>query len=463
MASKPPPSDALAAWLPAQRWFGAKSRRIAAVAVEDSIALGAATLHVLRVTLDDGEVQRYAVPLADSAAAAGGEAIVDALDDPRVAHRLLALVRGEAGVRGLRGALTGRRTRALPGDVPAEAAVRKIGGEQSNTSLVIGDTLIAKVFRRLASGVNPELEITRFLTETVEFPHTAALAGWLEYAAAGEEPATLAVVQRLVGDGRDGWQWVLGALRDERRRGSTVPALRRLGEVTARLHLALAAPRAAGDGREPSAAALAPEPVTDGDIARWTAAIVSQIAAARAAAPAHAAGMPSVPVDQISGALASLRGRVKCRHHGDFHLGQTLYREATGAWTVIDFEGEPLRPLAERRQKHAPLRDVAGLLRSVAYAAETVRAGGAAGWIDAWERDARAAFLDGYLATAGRAAFLPEDEAAARRVVAAFEVEKAAYEVVYEANNRPDWIAIPLRGLVSAAAAVRPARAAGAA
>jgi len=151
--------------------------------------------------------------------------------------------------------------------------------------------------------------------------------------------------------------------------------------------------------------------------------------------------------------LGTLRGRMKCRHHGDFHLGQTLYREATGAWTLIDFEGEPLRPLAERRQKHAPLRDVAGMLRSIAYAAETVRPAAGAPWVDAWEREARAAFLDGYLSASARAPFLPEQEAMVASVVAVFELEKAAYEVVYEANNRPDWIAIPLRGLVSAAAA----------
>jgi maltose alpha-D-glucosyltransferase/alpha-amylase len=204
--------------------------------------------------------------------------------------------------------------------------------------------------------------------------------------------------------------------------------------------------------------------VIDADVARWAAAVTAQIAAARAAAPAHAlASIPTVTPDQVSSALGALRGRVKCRHHGDFHLGQTLHREDARAWTIIDFEGEPLRPLAERRQKHAPLRDVAGMLRSIAYAAETVRAAAAGPWVDTWEREARAAFVDGYLGTAARAPFLPEDDAATLRAVAAFEVEKAGYEVVYEANNRPDWIGIPLRGLVSAAAALRPPRAAGAA
>jgi trehalose synthase-fused probable maltokinase len=444
MASNPPPSDRLAAWLATQRWFGGKHRRIRAVDVDDAIALDGGTLFVLRAVLDDGDVQRYVAPLQ------AGTTPADALDDARFTRAMLDLVRSG----GHAGALHGQRTRAFPDELDGNAAVRKIGGEQSNTSIVVGEAVILKHFRRLAPGLNPDLEITRFLTETASFAHTPELAGWLEYAADGGEPATLAVVQRLVTGARDGWEWMLGAMGDERARGQTVPALRRLGEITAQLHLALA--------RAPATLpAMAPEPVTDGDIARWAAAVTTQLAAARAAAPA--ADIPTVAPDRLRDALATLRGRMKARHHGDFHLGQTLYRAATGAWTIIDFEGEPLRPMAERRQKHAPLRDVAGLLRSIAYAAETARTTTPGAWIDAWEREARAAFLDGYLTAAGRAPFLPDDVASTLRVVAAFELEKAAYEVVYEANNRPDWIAIPLRGVVSAAAALRPSRAAGAA
>jgi trehalose synthase-fused probable maltokinase len=450
MASKPPPSEPLAAWLADRRWFGGKQRRIAGIDVDDVIELGEGTLHVLRVTLDDGEIQRYAVPLAPGAGPA------DALDDPAFARRLLDIVHREERVRGHRGAVQGRRTRAFPAAMAADAPVRQVGGEQSNTSLVFGDALIVKHFRRLATGVNPDLEITRFLTETAAFPHTPALAGWLEYLGS-DGTATLAVAQSLVAGARDGWEWMLAAVRDEGGRAQTPAALRRLGEVTARLHLALAAAPAS----EP---ALAGEPITDADLTRWTAAVSAQLAAARAAAPEAAArAMAAEPVEPVVDALAGLRGRLKCRHHGDFHLGQTLYREATGEWTLIDFEGEPLRPLAERRQKHSPLRDVAGMLRSLAYAAETTRAAGTAPWVEAWEREARAAFLGGYLTAAGRAPFLPADEAAVRRAVAAFELEKAAYEVVYEANNRPAWIGIPLRGVVSAAAALRPPPAAGAA
>jgi len=448
MESKPPPSEPLAAWLAERRWFGGKRRRIAGIDVEDAVDLDGATLHVLRVTLDDGEIQRYAVPLSPGATPA------DALDDPRFVRGLLRLTREESRVAGRAGAVIGHRSRAFADALGSEPAVRRIGGEQSNTSIVIGDALILKHFRRLAAGVNPELEITRFLTETARFQHTPALAGWLEYADASGALATLAILQALVSDARDGWEWMLAAMRDDGRRALTLPALRRLGETTAALHLTLA--------RAPAnELALAAEPTTGADIAGWVASIDAQLAIARAAAPLSAS-VPPVPSGHLAEALATLRGRAKCRHHGDFHLGQTLYREATGAWTIIDFEGEPLRPLAERRQKHSPLRDVAGMLRSIAYAAETTRAA-AAPWIDEWERDARAALLDGYLTAAMGAPFLPGEATATRRAVAAFEVEKAAYEVVYEANNRPAWIMIPLRGLVRATSALTPPAASGAA
>ena len=146
---------------------------------------------------------------------------------------------------------------------------------------------------------------------------------------------------------------------------------------------------------------------------------------------------------------------MKLRHHGDFHLGQTLAVRHGEDWRIIDFEGEPLRPLDERRRKHTPLRDVAGMLRSLGYAAAT--AGAPAGW----EERAREAFLDAYRMAAIGATFLPDSEAALARALAILEIEKAAYEVVYEANNRPDWLPIPVRGLLNAAAGHRPDLAAG--
>ena len=149
MASKPPPSDELARWIAGQRWFGGKTRRISGITVDDSIELGTGALHVLGVALDDGDVQRYAVPLARAAAP------VDALDDPRFAREMLELVRREGRLSGRTGAVSGRHTRPLPDAAGPDEPVRKIGGEQSNTSIVIGDTLIVKFFRRLAPGVNP--------------------------------------------------------------------------------------------------------------------------------------------------------------------------------------------------------------------------------------------------------------------------------------------------------------------
>jgi trehalose synthase-fused probable maltokinase len=155
----------------------------------------------------------------------------------------------------------------------------------------------------------------------------------------------------------------------------------------------------------------------------------------------------------VAGAFGALVGRAKIRHHGDFHLGQTLALDGGRDFMIIDFEGEPLRPLPERRRKHTPLRDVAGMLRSFGYAAASARLAEAER--ARWQTQARGAFVAGYRASAGAAPSLPESDEAFARVVAALEVEKAAYEIVYEANHRPDWLDIPVAGFVSAAAALR--------
>ncbi len=435
MASKTPPSDALAAWLPRQRWFAAKTRRIVGVAPLDEIPLAGAILVVLAVTLDDGVVDRYAVPLLAAAQPA------DALDDPLVSNALLGLVAANKRVTGRDSAVVGARTVAFPDHLSLTGGldVRRIGGEQSNTSLVFGEALILKHFRRLVDGVNPELEITRFLTERTDFHGTPRLAGWLDYTRA-QSTATLAVVHDLVVGARDGWSWMLGALRDPQRAASTLPALRTLGARTGELHRALAS--------VDSDPAFAPEPIRAADLAAWSAAIASQVEAAQTAA--RRLRLLERPVD-VARALTALAGRQRIRHHGDFHLGQTLYRPVERDWVIIDFEGEPARPLEERRRKHTPVRDVAGMLRSLNYAAVSAlpvddpRAA-------RWEEEARHAFLDGYRGVTRGAPFLPDSDDGFLAAAAAFELEKAAYEVVYEANNRPDWLPVPLRGLARAAA-----------
>ena len=425
-------------WLAQQRWFAAKTRRIAEAVVEDRIPVDGAAVCVVRVALDDGATDRYVVAFT------GEATVADAFDDAAFCRGLLRLMASGGEVRGERGALRGHRSRAFPTNLSAND-VRRLRGEQSNTSVIFDDAVIVKHFRRLTAGENPELEITRFLTEHTTFRNTPRLAGALEYVDRDGATATLAVAQELVADGRDGWQWLLERLAAG---DGALDALGRLGRRTGELHLALATPT-----RDP---AFGTEPIGRADVAGWTAAVERQVEAARAAVAGHR--LPDVP-EGVAAALAELLGAVKMRHHGDFHLGQTLCRSDGEDFMLIDFEGEPLRPLAERRRKHTPLRDVAGMLRSFAYAAATsMRAGHVIG---DWESDARAAFVDGYRSAAGGAPFVPVSTGSFARAVAALELEKAAYEIVYEANNRPDWVDIPVRGFVSATASL--ARLAGAA
>jgi maltose alpha-D-glucosyltransferase/alpha-amylase len=344
--------------------------------------------------------------------------------------------------------------------------VRRLGAEQSNTSIAFGDLLVLKHFRALTAGINPEQEVTGFLTERTTFRHAPRLAGHLEYHRADGETATLAVAQELIPRARDGWAFVL----DELRRGFalaridrpptsdevaadarlSLDALRRLGGLTAELHQALAS-----RADDP---AFAPEPITSGDVARWADAVGRQLDEAR-----RALGDGGAPrtADLVRG-LEGLVGCVKIRHHGDYHLGQTLYRPDTADFVIIDFEGEPLRPIAERRQKHAALRDVAGMLRSIDYAATAAMPRGLDAWARTWHALAVDAFTRAYLTTAARAPFVPTSDELFHRAVAVFELEKAAYEVMYETRHRPDWVRIPVAGLHRAWAALTPSDAAGA-
>jgi predicted trehalose synthase len=430
-----PSADALGAWLAGQRWFASKSRRIVTVAVEDGVPLGPGTLWLARVALDDGRDDRYALTLRQ------GLPLREALDDPGFCRTVLDLIARQGRAPGTQGEVVGARTRAFPAEA-VDAAARRLEGEQSNTSVVFGKALILKHFRRLLPGLHPDIEITGFLTERTRFRHTPRLAGSLEYRDAGGAWA-LAMAQELVGEAQDGWRWLLGrlAVGDD-----ALGAVAMLGCRTAELHLALAS--------DPDDPAFAPEPITAADVAAWTESVQVQLDAARAALGGQ---LPDGVLARLDAAgLAGLIGAAKLRHHGDFHLGQTLVVREGEDVTIIDFEGEPLRPLAERRRKHTPLRDVAGLLRSLGYAAAAGRA--PAGW----EAKARGAFVAAYRSVAGAAPFVPPTELALARALAVLEVEKAAYEVVYEADNRPDWLAIPVRGLVTAAGALRSGRAAGA-
>jgi maltokinase len=312
--------------------------------------------------------------------------------------------------------------------------------EQSNTSLVLDERLVLKVFRRLEPGDNPELEMLRFLTAH-EFDHIAALAGW--YAYSGElMDATLGVVQEYVAGATDGWELVVGALVRGGEDPELLDQLRELGEVTGELHRVLGSATADPD--------FAPEDPGDESLSLITATIDEEIERLFFDLPPDDESLAP-----IAGRGEEIRDRLQLmshvgvggrliRHHGDFHLGQTL--RAAGRWVLLDFEGEPARSMRERRRKRSPLRDVAGMLRSFAYAASASELLHGVAAPEDWEQRAREAFLGGYFATVD-GGLLPTGQAGIERLLAIFELEKAVYELRYELNNRPDWVGIPVAGI----------------
>jgi trehalose synthase-fused probable maltokinase len=312
-----------------------------------------------------------------------------------------------------------------------------MGVEQSNSSIVFGGETVLKVFRRLEPGINPELEVLQFLTRR-EFPNIAPLQGWYEYDGKSFG-ATLGVAQRFFGDAVGGWELALDQIATDP--AAFLPELGSLGAVTAQLHNCLAS-----DSGDP---AFSPEEPSAESLSLLTATIDEDIERVFVRLPddervAAIAGRGQDVREQIVMRAQTGTGGRAIRTHGDYHLGQTLH--LPGGWVIIDFEGEPARPLFERRQKRSPLRDVAGMLRSLAYAtsaAEIMRGIPAPGQFEA---QARTIFLENYFATIDQA-LLPGGDAAIANLLAIFELEKAIYELQYELDNRPDWLPIPVAGI----------------
>ena len=314
--------------------------------------------------------------------------------------------------------------------------MRPIGVEQSNSSLVVGERLMLKVFRKLEPGINPELEMLRFLTAH-RFPNIASLYGWYEYDGQALN-ATLGVAQDFLPSAEDGWSLAQREIAQDpdvflQRLGS-------LGAVTAQMHTVLASDNGDPDfaPEEPSQEALSLLTATvDEDIER----MFLRLPDDERLAPIAGRGQ-DVRERLAARAHLGVGGRV-IRTHGDYHLGQTLYTPQ--GWVIIDFEGEPARALPERRQKRSPLRDVAGMLRSFAYASRLWRSRPASGPAD-FEARARDAFLDQYFAQIDMS-LLPGGESAIMNLLSIFELEKAIYELGYELDNRPDWVSIPVAGI----------------
>jgi len=367
--------------------------------------------------------------------------------------------------------------------------------EQSNTSILYGDALILKLFRRLQTGINPDVEIGRFLTDVAGFQHIATFLGDISLSPASGEKTTVGLLQGLVKNEGDGWEWMLGRIeglfeaqgsgnrgQGLQRQGSgirdqgterpgpeeSILAAGLLGKRTAEMHLALATPT--------SDPAFRAEPFTAEDLTRDVLRLEEQAVSAFSALRARLAMLPEDTADDAAAVLARRRellGRARSigasqpagariRIHGDYHLGQTLRIASNdgGDFVILDFEGEPARPLAERRRKQSPLKDVAGMIRSFSYAAwfgmdryrvlnkdeseETLvcRA-------REWEKAARDAFLSAYWEAMGARGDLLPARAQAEAQLSAYVLEKSLYELLYELNNRPQWLRIPLAGILS--------------
>ncbi|HXR11071.1 MAG TPA: phosphotransferase, partial [Gaiellaceae bacterium] len=363
---------------------------------------------------------------------------IDGLTDPALARELVSAMRSGLTLQGAEGIVEFRPLEGFAGLGRELKEARDVGAEQSNTSIVFDDELILKVFRRLEPGVNPELEVLRFLTEH-GFGNIAALGGWYSYTG-GPLAATLGILQEYVRGGLDGWELALDELADDP--GRFLGRLRRLGEVTGEMHRVLAS--------DPNDPAFAPETPSVESLGLLTATVDEEIARVFLSLPDEAesvapiAGRGEEVRDQLRQLTHTGAAGQFIRVHGDYHLGQTMW--ADDDWVILDFEGEPARSLAERRRKRSVLRDVAGMLRSFAYAASAVSLLRDTDPPEGWEDEARARFLAGYFETVDPA-LLPAGPAATERLLAVFELEKAVYELQYELDNRPAWVSIPVRGI----------------
>ena len=395
--------------LASARWFRAKHRRIATIREVDRADVGPGALVIVEVRYADGDdPDLYLLPEIDGREPADGDgfwtALVEAIARSATFGNFVA---------------TGS-----PGTLDGPMTERRLGVEQSNSSVVLGERWILKLYRLLEPGENPDLEVGAFLTD-VGFADTPAVAGGLRYATGGER-ATAAMLQAFVPSTGDGWARMLDALAEDPDGALTIAA--EVGAVTSRMHAALAS--------RPADPAFPARVATVAETAAWRASAEEQLAQAIASLSGDAHDRLVALAPRIRAGFADAFGsatgdEIVTRIHGDYHLGQLVARR-DGGFSIIDFEGEPARPLADRRLPTSPLRDVAGMLRSLDYAARTAERTtplAAATWLP----EARDAFLGAY--------------GAVGPLVDAFELEKACYEVRYEASNRPNWLWLPLAAI----------------
>ncbi|MGB5079328.1 MAG: maltose alpha-D-glucosyltransferase [Burkholderiales bacterium] len=499
-------TEALPTFVAAQRWYAAKGAPFSRMALLDhaewSVGRGSWLVGLFRseseareshtyflplsLVWEDGEDERRRGVLPAAVAKVRQQArigiIGDALGDEAFCRAVVAAIGSGEELRCARGVI-----RFVPTAAYAEIAggsleglpVRFSGAQSSNSTVAIGVRMFLKGYRRLQGGVNPEAEIGRFLTEVARFAHSVPVAGVIEYAGADGTTMTLGLLQGYVENQGDGWTYTLEYLNrflEEREspgapqaspaevHGGYLALARILGGRTAELHRALA--MKTGDP------VFDPEPIAPADRAGWIKRVEEEAVAALDLLEKRRGTLPESILPLADAVLAG-RGdllkrvesvlpekvrAVKIRHHGDYHLGQVLLTR--NDFTIIDFEGEPARGLEERRLKNSPLRDVAGMLRSFNYARHAALARIAAQRPErvarvephaaAWEVEARRVFLEGYEEAAFEGGLYGSLEEA-RALVELFTLEKACYELHYELENRPDWVHVPLRGILDLA------------
>jgi trehalose synthase-fused probable maltokinase len=439
-------------WLESQRWYASKSRHITGLEIVECVTLVPSPpliLALVEARFASGSHELYQLPLRLLEGAQVGDrpvisessevATVDAIADPELVRDLLRQFDAELTLDTDDGCFRFRRVE-LTGPLPLDAPVRPMGVEQSNSSIVFGEETALKVFRRLEPGINPELELLLFLTRH-QFANIAPLQGWYEYEGRAFS-ATLGVAQRFFPDAVGGWELALDQIGKDP--AAFINELGSLGAVTAALHNALAS--------DPADPAFAPEEPSVESLSLLTATIDEDIERVFARLPddervAAIAGRGQDVRERIAMRASAGSGGRAIRTHGDYHLGQTLHGAGGGAWLIIDFEGEPARPLFERRQKRSPLRDVASMLRSFSYAASAASIQRGAPVPGQFEQRARESFLTQYFSHVAPS-LLPSGDIAIASLLSIYELEKAIYELQYELDNRPNWLPIPVAGIV---------------
>ena len=459
----------LAERIPEQRWFGWKDRAITDVEVIDFGVVddGIPTLCIVivRVTFEGGDAL-FQLPLLVEDDGTTRDAFED-IDRLRVFGACLA---HGTSVKGAHGTFRFTGPGLNPLSPPGATSARDMGAEQTNSSLVLDEQVIMKIFRRVDTGHNPDLELTRVLTEG-GFHHTPPHVGELVYEGTLDgEPVQidLCVAQQFLGDSIEGWSECLKRLHQlydaiedediaedmrfltEERAGDLLKLIQDLGEVTASLHVALS--------REELDPEIAPEAIGKSDLEAWADSARRSLQTLLDEGVAELEDLAPLVTERIGSLAGVTEPGLKTRAHADYHLGQVLL---TGrGWMILDFEGEPARTLEERRAKTSPLRDVAGMLRSFNYAATAALFERAEvdseewkrlePWADAWETLARERFIHGYLTRSHEGRFVPRDREELTVMIDVFEIDKALYEVGYERGHRPDWVRIPLRGIARA-------------